>query len=143
MKILQNWRVVLAILLLVSLSLSYFYFKDRDRKEAEGDLSDRQPSPQVTGSTISQSKALNLANKLEAAMKGLGTNEEAVNAAISEAKTDQDLRDIDTAFGIRRKHSLGAWLSSDGYLDEVQDLIRDKGLYYTFPIIDKRAFYEF
>ena len=135
----QIWYLIAFITAFV---LYFFFFRKSDEQQAEGELKDRQPRARGP-KTISDFEARTYANQLEGAMEGAGTNETRINLVIENLSSSNDVKAIDDAFGIRQKHSLGAWLSSDGYLEDFTRRLEEKGISYSPPIIDKRAWYEF
>lgn len=113
----------------------------RRQKSALNELENRQPV--TSGSqNITRAQAQQIAIQMHAAMKGWGTDEKALLGALKDLRTNADARAVDTAFGIQRNQSLGAWIESDGETSNVNRVLSEKGISYRFPMVDNRKWYE-
>jgi len=139
MKKYQTWLLIAFITLF---ALYFLFYKQSDTEQAQKSLKDNQPQARGAA-TISADEAINLANKLQGAMEGLGTDEDTINAVILQIQTSKDAKMIDSAFNIRNRQSLGAWLQNDGYFTDFTQQLNEKGVNYTPPIINRAKWYEF
>lgn len=86
------------------------------------------PDQQVKASHTKQ-EFLNYANGLERAMKGTGTNDEAVKKIIAEAiNNDLDFLLLVEQFGIRDDDDLSTWLDDDGATEEANAVLATKSM---------------
>lgn len=134
----------LLITLLVAGALLYVFLRSRDffdSKSAENKRKRQQPET-TDFKTYTDSFYKSMANKIYDAMKGWGTDYDQIEDEIIQLKTNRDAELLDNAFSIRDKMSLGAWLNSEGVLDEVHDQLERMNLEYTFPIADERSLFD-
>ena len=85
--------------------------------------------------TMTQSQINTLASKIYAAVKGSGTDEEAIFAAFKELSTRSDLMKLIDTFGRKDGMSLKDWLYDD--LDEeeivsINEILASKEINYVF-----------
>lgn len=86
--------------------------------------------------TISKNRAKQLADSMESAMSGLGTNKSMLNDIFSEIKNSLDLLYIYKQFGIRQGEDLTGWLNGEwslkiGLTARMKEMMKDKK---NFPI---------
>lgn len=84
------------------------------------------------------------ADLLQAAMEGMGTDEDAILAVFEKINSDLDVLLLVKAFGIRSYHEF-AWIDedytltqwfqnelSDGMFEDINDILKDKGINFYF-----------
>lgn len=140
-----NWPQLLLILFITALAI-YFLLRNKDKadqRRAERKLDENRGEVSGGGSVVlvnyTAGQYQDFANQLEGAMRGVGTDEDAIEAVILKLKSNADAARLNEAFGIRDKHSLGSWLNSDGELREVNNMLEAQGITYRFPLIDERS----
>lgn len=105
-------------------------------KILEGKLVDRANAEIKDGDvTLTPSELSNMADRLHAAMAGLGTDEEAVYAVFRQLRTRSDLMALVKAFGIRKGESLSQWLTSDlsrKEIEKVNAILVNNRINYSF-----------
>lgn len=105
-------------------------------KILEGKLVDRANAEIKDGDvTLTPSELSNMADRLHAAMAGLGTDEEAVYAVFRQLRTRSDLMALVKAFGIRKGESLSQWLTSDlsrKEIEKVNAILINNRINYSF-----------
>lgn len=77
----------------------------------------------------------NYANRLYVAMKGLGTDENAIYAVFNAMDNVSDVRQLVAAFGLQKDKTLSQWLLSElsaKDLQKVNSILKAKGINYTF-----------
>lgn len=85
--------------------------------------------------TLTQSQLLTLCDKLYRAMKGIGTNEQAIFEVFQAINSRSDLLMLIKIFGVRDGETLKQWLYSDLNNSEIQKInyiIESKGINYKF-----------
>ena len=105
-------------------------------KILEGKLVDRANAEIKDGDvTLTPSELSNMADRLHAAMAGVGTDEEAVYAVFRQLRTRSDLMALVKAFGIRKGESLSQWLTSDlsrKEIEKVNAILINNRINYSF-----------
>ena len=105
-------------------------------KILEGKLVDRANAEIKDGDvTLTPSELSNMADRLHAAMAGLGTDEEAVYAVFRQLRTRSDLMALVKAFGIRKGESLSQWLTGDlsrKEIEKVNAILVNNRINYSF-----------
>lgn len=84
-------------------------------------------------STLNESTALVLADKLYSAMKGAGTNKAAVSDVFFKIKNDSDFIMLKKAFGTRDGESMLQWLTGDlsrKHRDDINKLLAKRKVTY-------------
>ena len=77
----------------------------------------------------------NYANRLYAAMKGPGTDEDTIFAVFNAMKSESDIRQLVGVFGLQKDKTLSQWLLSElstKDLQKVNNILKVKGINYTF-----------
>ena len=92
---------------------------------------------EVTVENVTRTEAqLNAdAAKLYQAMKGVGTDEEAIYAVFQTISTRSDVLRLISAFGLRDGMTLGEWISDDcsaGEIAKINQILADKDINYQF-----------
>lgn len=85
--------------------------------------------------TTTTSQYNTIASKLYTAMKGIGTDEEAVYSAFSSLQTYSDLMQVMSNFGVKDSMVLREWIQSELNLkeiDKVNNILAAKSINYTF-----------
>ena len=105
-------------------------------KILEGKLVDRANAEIKDGDvTLTPSELSNMADRLHAAMAGLGTDEEAIYAVFRLLRTRSDLMALVKAFGIRKGESLSQWLTGDlsrKEIEKVNAILVNNRINYSF-----------
>lgn len=99
------------------------YLKKQSKEINKGDL------------TYSVTDYTNYANRLLAAMKGPGTDEETIFAVFNAMNTESDIRQLVAAFGLQKDETLQQWLLGDlskSDMQKLNNLLKTKGINYTF-----------
>ncbi len=87
--------------------------------------------------TLTSAQASTLADKIFSALRGWGTDEEAVYSAFRMLRSRSDLLLLSRTFGVRGGRTLSEWLSSDlsqKELDKVNQILATNGITYSFFI---------
>lgn len=116
--------------------------RDEQKAQKERDLENRMEKGDEAAKlekegiklTHPKSKYKDLANKLYAAMEGIGTDENAVFQVFSNIGNDRDFIELSSAFGIRKDEDLTAWLASDlssGKRAELNKYLRSRNIKYS------------
>lgn len=88
----------------------------RDEQELEAQLSREEYSNELQQKyefSYPKHKYLEMADALQAAMQGFGTNEIAIYKVFEKMKNPLDLETLITAFGTRKGETLSQWLLGD------------------------------
>ena len=98
----------------------------------KGELSNALLSGQKLSYAESQYKVF--ADKLFAAMSGLGTDSSAVYAVFNAMNNRADVLKLVTVFGVRKDESLAEWLNGEFWLDvsKINKILSTKGIDYQF-----------
>lgn len=99
------------------------YFRDNEKAIQRSELS------------YSDSDYVNLANKLYVAMKGVGTDEDAIFSVFLLMNTESDVRKLVNAFGTKKKETLSEWLLGDlstNDINKINSILAEKGINYNF-----------
>lgn len=87
--------------------------------------------------SLTSAQASTLADKLYSAMRGWGSDEEAVYSVFRLLRSRSDLLLLSRTFGVRGGRTLSEWLSSDlsqKELDKVNQILATNGITYSFFI---------
>jgi hypothetical protein len=131
----QIFSLVLILLLCV---VAYFgikklvmFFKSMQFAE-KNELNDLLVSGQKLSYPESQYKVF--ADKLYVAMKGLGTDRDAVYNVFNAMVNKADLMKLITSFGVRDGETLAEWMNGETFLsiDNINKILSNKGIDYTF-----------
>lgn len=141
LKLSPGAQVSLIITGAVALLLFYFFvYRSEERQAREGERAideNRNQVPNGQSSYLSNGEAAGIANAIEAALDGWGTDETALMREVAKLRNNADAHKLDKAFGIRDGESLGAWLASDGEISEMQEFLEEaKGITYKFQIYE-------
>lgn len=126
--------VAVAIILLIIISrraMAYLSAKNSIIKD-QGAVQAHQSAGETASFTTSQYKAM--ADKLYWAMKGWGTDEDAVFEVINALKNNVDFLKIRSEFGIRDGYDMKEWFYGDFSSSDIQkinNLLYTKGITYT------------
>lgn len=103
------------IIVIVAMAVVYFAYTFYLQSKVTIQQKSEVLALQAQGITASYnaSKYESLANTLETAMKGWGTNEQTVFDVFSDLKNDIDFIELDKAFGIRDSVDMKGWLKDD------------------------------
>ena len=99
------------------------YIKDVEKQIDKSDLS------------YANSEYTQMANKLYSAMKGIGTNENAIYDVFSQLETESDVRKLISTFGSKDGMTLQQWLIDDlsnRELQKVNDILAKNNINYSF-----------
>ena len=99
------------------------YIKDVEKQIDKSDLS------------YSNSEYTQMANKLYSAMKGIGTNENAIYDVFSQLETESDVRKLISTYGSKDGMTLQQWLIDDlsnRELQKVNDILAKNNINYSF-----------
>ena len=108
--------------------------KKIDDKLAEQKLSDIIDS-EISNHSLSELEATTYAQKLYTAMKGLGTDEEAIYEVFSQLRSYSDILYLMKVFGVKDRKTLAEWLTAELNSKERQklnDILSEKGIAYKF-----------
>lgn len=136
-KELKIGLIVAAIV--VAMIIVYFLYKKYTKLEdvkSSNEVIEKANQEIVTSDlTLTTVQLGTICQKLYDAMKGLGTDVDAVYAAFSAANTRSDILSIIAKFGVRDGESLAEWLYGDLSGSEIMHLnnvIASKGINYQF-----------
>lgn len=99
------------------------YIKDVEKQIDKSDLS------------YANSEYTQMANKLYSAMKGIGTNENAIYDVFSQLETESDVRKLISMYGSKDGMTLQQWLIDDlsnRELQKVNDILAKNNINYSF-----------
>ena len=99
------------------------YIKDVEKQIDKSDLS------------YANSEYTQMANKLYSAMKGIGTNENAIYDVFSQLETESDVRKLISTYGSKDGMTLQQWLIDDlsnRELQKVNDILAKNNINYSF-----------
>ena len=85
--------------------------------------------------SYNQSDYINFANRLEAAMKGPGTDEDSIFSVFMMMKNESDVRQLINTFGSRKGENLSEWLLGDLSTDDINainGILARNGINYSF-----------
>lgn len=85
------------------------------------------PDQQIRASYTPQ-QMKTYADKLETAMDGLGTDNDAVKDVFSKMNNDLDILLLIEQFGVRDDDDLGEWLADDGATEYVNEILETKAM---------------
>ena len=139
----MNDKIKIALIIAALLFVIVVYIVTRrnrqeakDTAEAIEIIASGETDPSTGIRSYNNAKYQALAAKIYGALKGLGTDEQALYSALNELRSDEDAKALDLAFGIKQGESLGAWIAGDGEQAEVNKLLESKGINYKFPILE-------
>ena len=115
--------IVIAIIKAVRRARDNSYFKDNKKAITKADLSYNEADYTV------------FANKLYAAMKGLGTDEDAIFSVFQLMNTESDVRQLINAFGTKKGETLSQWLLGDlsaADIAKINGILAYNGINYRF-----------
>ena len=115
--------VVIAIIRAIKNAKGSQYFKANEKAIVRSDVS------------YNDADYTNYANRLYEAMKGLGTDEDAIFSVFMMMNTDSDVRKLINAFGSRKGENLAQWLLGDlstSDIDEINAILSKNGINYRF-----------
>lgn len=87
--------------------------------------------------TLTAAQASTLADKIFSAVKGWGTDEEAIYSVFRMLRSRSDLLLLARTFGVRGGRTLNEWLTADlsqKELDKVNQILTTNGITYSFFI---------
>lgn len=115
--------IVIAIIKAVRRAQDNSYFKENKKAITKADLSYNEADYTV------------FANKLYAAMKGLGTDEDAIFSVFQLMNTESDVRQLINAFGTKKGETLSQWLLGDlstADIAKINGILAYNGINYRF-----------
>lgn len=121
--------VVIVVVIIVSIvkairrSKDNAYFRDNKKAIQKSEL------------TYNEADYTNFANKLYAAMKGVGTDEDAIFSVFQLMQTESDVRQLINTFGTKKGETLQEWLLSDLSMADISKLngiLAYNGINYRF-----------
>lgn len=89
----------------------------------------------VNKTTLTQSQLNTLSTKIYSALKGAGSDEDAVYAAIEEVQNRTDLLQLIKTFGVKDSLTMKEWLYDDLSVDEIahiNNILASKNINYVF-----------
>lgn len=89
----------------------------------------------VNKTTLTQSQLNTLSTKIYSALKGAGSDEDAVYAAIEEVQNRTDLLQLIKTFGVKNSLTMKEWLYDDLSVDEIahiNNILASKNINYVF-----------
>jgi hypothetical protein len=131
----MKWGLILAAIIVGTIVLAVVVWKIKVRfqafKSAQENKSE-QNALEATGMALSYSpnEYQGMANKLEVAMDGWGTDEDAIMEVFERVKNDLDFLELDSAFGNRDGWNMIEWLQGDlsGYwMDKINNTLNSNG----------------
>lgn len=134
-----KWIVISVLILIVIIVLFVFVLKGKNAitdavteskliKEANYEIATDQI-------TLTSSQFATLATKIYKAVKGAGTDEDAIYAAFLSVNSRSDVLKLISTFGVRDGMTLKEWLYDDLSTDEItkiNDILSSKNILYTF-----------
>lgn len=115
--------IVIAIIKAVRNAKDNSYLRENKKVITKADL------------TYSEADYTVFANKLYAAMKGLGTDEDAVFSVFQLMQTESDVRMLINAFGSKKGETLSQWLLGDlstADIAKINGILAYNGINYRF-----------
>lgn len=141
LKKLQIIALVVVVVLIVILVLWIKAKKKKDEDEGEDENNDvnlieaADNNIQISNLTLTSAQFESLCVKLLAAMKGLGTDEDAIYEAFDVLGSYSDVQFLVKTFGRRSDKTLPEWISSELSTKEVATLngiLLAKSIHYSF-----------
>ncbi len=89
----------------------------------------------INKTTLTQSQLNTLSTKIYTALKGAGSDESAIYAAIEEVQTRTDLLQLIKTFGVKDSLTMKEWLYDDLSVDEIahiNNILSSKNINYVF-----------
>lgn len=102
--------VLTIVIILVVVFTKKSRSKEKENKEYEKDLNEDIKGGSVT---LSSARAKQIADSIYTAVKGFGTDEEAIYSALMNIKTNADFQYVVQKFGIRDDETMIQWLTGD------------------------------
>jgi flagellar biosynthesis/type III secretory pathway M-ring protein FliF/YscJ len=132
--------IVIGIIILVVVIALYFLIKKgiRTGKENKSDKErmdeiESQIEPENLSFSTAEYQAM--ADKIYKAVKGLGTDDDAVFEVFQKMRNNSDVLKLQSVFGIKDKMDLGEWISddmSDDEIDKINGYLRQRNISITF-----------
>lgn len=124
--------VIVAIVLLVIIysRLKGFFSTVTTRSELEGKIDKLKSQGEKQNYSDNQYKSW--ANSLDKAMRGLGTDNDAVMKVFKRMKNELDVININKNFGVRDNENLGEWLYQDGVAAMVNKQLTTQGINWQY-----------
>lgn len=127
----------IAILILILLRSIIYAFKGKpeDNSGSKNSITSNVGSninKETTEATMTQSQYDVIADALENAMDGVGTDDDMVKACFAKMVTRMDVLRVIQAFGVRDGETLGEWLESDGANDEANEVLKANVVDFRF-----------
>lgn len=132
---------VIAIVIIILAIIIYFIIKKNIGKIKEKSLDNKyfkDVENQIDASeiTLSNSNLVDLANKLEIAMKGFGTDENEVQDVFNNINNKSELLKLISTFGTRNGENLTEWIAGDFSTKAkekyINSILRNKNIDYQF-----------
>lgn len=138
-KVYLKW-IIPAVLALVAIAvILFFVFKAKTSVEAvaaaKKNIDDANAEIDTEKITLTPAQYATIASKLYRAMKGVGTDEDAIYDAISMLNTRSDLMYVITVFGSKDGMTLSEWIAdelSSSEIAHLNSILISKGINYTF-----------
>jgi hypothetical protein len=125
------WLGLLAVAIVVY--VSYRIFTKKSPEEATLEASIQQLPVDTTKVTVSTVDLNTLASQLYGAMKGVGTDEDAIFEVFNKIKSKDDLHALIRTFGIRDDEDLRLWLKGELSSDDllvIKSIFDDLGVVF-------------
>jgi hypothetical protein len=138
-ELLQNkavkYAAIALVVAIVAVILYYIYRKMRTAIQEKKLIADVNSEilPSQLNYTDVQYQAF--ASKLYMAMKGIGTDEEAIYSVMQQMKSRSDLMRVIAVFGVKDDMTLNEWMSDELNASEIQKvntLLASNGILYNF-----------
>lgn len=129
--------IIAGSILLIIITVVVIFVVKRKNATREQDEYIKDVEKQIDKSDLSyaNSEYTQMANKLYSAMKGIGTNENAIYDVFSQLETESDVRKLISMYGSKDGMTLQQWLIDDlsnRELQKVNDILAKNNINYSF-----------
>jgi len=129
------WSIILTILVVVILIVSRSIKKNRANLENQQKIQQYESEIQNDKLSFSNSEYQSMADKVYKAVKGVGTDEDAIFEVFQRIRTNSDVLKLKSVFGVRDGMDLDEWIQddlSDEDIDQINGYLRQRNISITF-----------
>lgn len=138
-ELLKNKYVKMGVVaLVIALVIVVVYFVLRKIKSGVKEaqlIAEANSEVDITKTNFTEQQYQTFAAKLYRAMKGAGTDEDAIYAVFSELESRSDLMKVMAAFGVKDGMTLNEWIADDcnqSEIDRINSILAIKGISFSF-----------
>lgn len=133
-------KVVIGLFILIFVIIMFFVIngaikKSKSDKENKEKIQQYESEIQNDKLSFSNSEYQSMADKVYKAVKGVGTDEDAIFEVFQRIRTNSDVLKLKSVFGVRDGMDLDEWIQddlSDEDIDQINGYLRQRNISITF-----------